>query len=122
MEGGDSPRLSRWHIRPGPALARLPTPDGKRFVTVLAHGSLTVEVYAPRGSDPQQPHTRDEAYVVIAGTGDFVLSGERSAFGPGDVLFAPAGAVHRFERFTEDFATWVFFYGPEGGEVEGPAL
>jgi hypothetical protein len=23
---------------------------------------------------------------------------------------------HRFEDFTEDFATWVVFYGPEGGE------
>ena len=22
-----------------------------------------------------------------------------------------------FEEFTEDFATWVFFYGPEGGEA-----
>lgn len=27
-----------------------------------------------------------------------------------------AQAVHRFEEFSEDFATWVFFYGPEGGE------
>jgi hypothetical protein len=24
--------------------------------------------------------------------------------------------VHRFEDFTEDFSTWVFFYGPVGGE------
>jgi hypothetical protein len=23
---------------------------------------------------------------------------------------------HRFEDFTDDFATWVIFYGPEGGE------
>ena len=29
---------------------------------------------------------------------------------------AAAGEVHRFERFSDDFATWVFFYGPEGGE------
>lgn len=35
---------------------------------------------------------------------------------PGDLLFVPAGVVHRFEEFTDDFATWVMFYGPEGGE------
>jgi len=35
---------------------------------------------------------------------------------PGDLLFVPAGIVHRFEDFTDDFATWVMFYGPEGGE------
>jgi hypothetical protein len=27
-----------------------------------------------------------------------------------------AGKPHRFEDFTDDFGTWVIFYGPEGGE------
>jgi hypothetical protein len=31
-------------------------------------------------------------------------------------LFAPAGLVHRFEEFSDDFATWVVFWGPKGGE------
>ena len=98
------------------ALARLPSPEGKRFATVFKHGSLLVEIYAPRGTDPQQPHTRDEAYIVIQGQGDFVCDETRQPFGPGDFLFAPAGVPHRFEDFSEDFAVWVLFYGPEGGE------
>ncbi len=32
------------------------------------------------------------------------------------MLFVAAGAEHRFEDFTQDFAAWVVFYGPEGGE------
>jgi len=24
---------------------------------------------------------------------------------------------HRFEKFSDDFATWVIFYGKEGGET-----
>lgn len=99
-------------------LAQLPTAEGKRFVTLLEHGSLAVELYAPRGVDPQQPHTRDELYVVAHGTGEFVNGDLREQFGPGDVLFVPAGVVHRFENFTDDFAVWVMFYGPEGGEAE----
>ncbi len=98
------------------ALARLPTPEGKRFTTVLRHGSLLIELYAPRGVDPQKPHTRDEAYVVVTGRGDFVHGSSREPFQPGDVLFAPAGAVHRFENFSDDLVVWVMFYGPEGGE------
>ena len=39
--------------------------------------------------------------------------GVRQPFIPGEVLFVPAGVEHRFEDFTEDFATWVFFFGPE---------
>ena len=61
-------------------------------------------------------NTRDEVYVVISGSGQFVSGDTRRPFGPGEVLFAPAGVAHRFEEFTADFATWVFFYGPEGGE------
>ena len=34
----------------------------------------------------------------------------------GEALFVPAGVEHRFEDFTDDFAAWVVFYGPEGGE------
>lgn len=98
------------------SLALLPGAGGERFAKVLEHESLVVEIYAPRGTDPQQPHTRDELYVVVTGSGHFVNGRERHAFAPGDVLFVPARVVHRFEEFTDDLVVWVVFYGPEGGE------
>jgi mannose-6-phosphate isomerase-like protein (cupin superfamily) len=91
-------------------------PEGRRFVEAFSHGSLVVELYAPVGRDPQSPHDRDEVYFVLSGTGDFTVAGESSPFKAGDALFVPAGAEHRFENFTADFATWVVFYGPTGGE------
>jgi mannose-6-phosphate isomerase-like protein (cupin superfamily) len=110
-------------VTPADALAKIPGLDGKRFARVFAHGTLEVEFYAPRDHDPQQPHTRDEIYVVVAGRGTFVNSKERHRFAPGDFFFVPAGVAHRFEGFTDDLALWVFFYGPEGGEAgkAGPA-
>ena len=98
------------------ALAAVPAPDGKRFRELFRHGSLAVEIYRPVGTDPQSPHTRDELYVVLSGEGWFVNGAERHRFAAGDVLFVPAGVVHRFEDFGDDFSTWVVFYGPEGGE------
>jgi len=99
---------------PGPRTSNWP--DGERFVEAFARGSLVVELYAPDGVDPQKPHTRDEVYFVVSGTGDFVIAGERRQFAAGDALFVAAGVVHRFENFSADFVTWVVFYGPEGGE------
>ena len=61
------------------ALERLPGPEGQRFATVFNHGSLLVEIYAPRGTDPQQPHTRDEIYFVAAGTGEYVCGETRQS-------------------------------------------
>ena len=101
------------------ALARLPGPEGKPFAAVFKHGTLLVEIFAPRGVDTQQPHSRDEIYVVIKGSGEFLCGDTRSAFGPGDFIFAAAGTVHRFESFSEDLTVWVMFYGPEGGESDG---
>ena len=111
---GESRRITR-----DEAAAMVPTAAGRRDVAVFAHGTLVVEYYAPAGVDRQTPHARDELYVVLSGTGWFVNGDERHPFAPGDVLFVPAGTVHRFEDFTEDFATWVMFYGPDGGEREG---
>jgi len=99
------------------ALAKLPGLEGQRFATIYEHGTLLVEIYAPRGVDPQKPHTRDEIYVIISGTGIFLNGEVRRPFEPGEVLFVPAGVEHHFEEFTPDFATWVFFYGPAGGEA-----
>lgn len=91
-------------------------PDGKKFLTLFQHGTMSVEIYEPKKEDLQQPHRQDELYVVISGTGTFYNNGRRHPFVPGDVLFVPAGVEHRFEDFSEDFKTWVIFYGGDGGE------
>jgi len=110
--------MSAIHLRLADAERRLPTPDGKRFVELYHHGSLDVELYAPRGSDPQEPHSRDEIYVVAKGTGTFWDGEQRTQFQPGDLLFVAANRSHRFENFSDDLAVWVMFYGPEGGEKD----
>jgi mannose-6-phosphate isomerase-like protein (cupin superfamily) len=91
---------------------------GNLFTEVFKHGSLVAEIYKPQKIDNQQPHDRDEIYVVVSGTGTFINGEKTWHFKPGDFLFVPAGVEHRFVDFTEDFATWVFFYGPLGGEKE----
>jgi mannose-6-phosphate isomerase-like protein (cupin superfamily) len=102
-------------VRLGEALAAVEA-STERLATLFRHGTLEVEFYAPKGTDPQKPHERDEVYVIARGTGVFRCHGRREPFGPGDFLFAPAGMEHGFEEFSEDFGAWVLFYGPKGGE------
>jgi mannose-6-phosphate isomerase-like protein (cupin superfamily) len=116
LHGREAP-MSEPPCRFAAAAARAaPLQAGRASALLLAHGSLELRWYAPRGVDAQTPHTRDEVYVVASGAGWFVRGGERVAFSAGDALFVRAGVAHRFEDFSEDFATWVMFYGPEGGE------
>ena len=54
------------------AIAQLPKPPAEQYVIVYGHGTFRPGLYAPRGVDDQTPHTRDEAYVVVKGSGQFV--------------------------------------------------
>jgi len=89
--------------------------DGE-YGVLLRHGTLELGYYAPPGRDAQTPHEQDEIYIVQSGSGMFCLGDSRQPFETGEALFVPAGTVHRFEDFTSDFAAWVVFYGPPGGE------
>lgn len=103
-------------INPKKALQKL-AHQNSPFLELFSHGTLSVEMYKPETLDLQLPHARDEVYAVVAGTGQFLNGKDRTTFAPGDFLFVPAGVEHRFENFSEDFSTWVNFYGPEGGEA-----
>ncbi|MBT8300999.1 MAG: cupin domain-containing protein [Maribacter sp.] len=102
-------------INKNQALAQLSL-NGSPFKTLFEYGTLSVEIYKPEEIDLQQPHERDEVYIIIAGSGEFLNDGQRTTFEQGDFLFVPAGIEHRFENFSADFSTWVIFYGPDGGE------
>ena len=93
-------------------LARGDTP----FFKGLEHGTMEVELYRPVGKDHQTPHARDELYIIRSGTSDFLRGEDRVSVAVGDAIFVPAQMEHRFVDFSDDFDTWVVFWGPAGGE------
>ena len=103
-------------LSPAECAAQLPA---DRYFVAIERGQLEVGLYAPEGTDPQQPHGRDECYVILEGEGRFRMGDETVSFRPGDFLFVPAGVPHRFLDFGDSFKAWVVFYGPDGGEEIG---
>ncbi len=85
--------------------------SGERYGILLQQDGIEIGFYAPRGTDPQSPHDRDEVYVIQAGNGVFMLGDIEQPFETGDVLFVPAGTPHRFKDFSDDFGAWVVFTG-----------
>ncbi|MBP9196866.1 MAG: DinB family protein [Saprospiraceae bacterium] len=94
--------------------ATLPNPH---FVEVLQYADMEVEFYKPDGNDLQKPHLKDEVYVIISGHGNFYVNGHILPFRANDILFVKAGDEHRFIDFTDDFSTWVIFYGVRNGII-----
>ena len=90
----------------------------------IVNGKIVVEAELDTGAaarrlrtDVAEVYGHQSDVVVVQGSGRFRNGEAVHPFGPGDLLFVPAGVVHRFEDFTDDLAVWVVFYGPEGGEV-----
>jgi mannose-6-phosphate isomerase-like protein (cupin superfamily) len=104
------------------ALRRLPGEatdtysGGAPFVTLMAGGSMSVKVFAPKDQDRQQPHAQDELYFIHRGTARLMIGSQGFDCASGDAFFVATGLEHRFEDFSDDFVTWVVFYGPHGGE------
>lgn len=105
-----------------PLLAQLPRspsdrwPAGEPFVRALVHGSMSVELFAPNELDRQKPHAQDELYFIQRGNATLTIDAVAHSCASGDVFFVAAGQDHRFTDFSHDFATWVVFWGPQGGE------
>lgn len=105
-----------WHSSLTAILKEIPGKEGERFFYPIRNGSMRVGIYAPRGEDTQSPHEQDEIYIIHTGTGEFEKERQTISFAPGDVLFVKAKERHRFKNFSDDFQTWVIFWGPKGGE------
>jgi mannose-6-phosphate isomerase-like protein (cupin superfamily) len=72
--------------------------------------SLELGVYVLVAPDPddQEPHDRDEVYVVLEGEGVLTVEGEDQRLGPGDAAFVAAGDDHRFSGY-ERLVLFVLF-------------
>jgi mannose-6-phosphate isomerase-like protein (cupin superfamily) len=73
---------------------------------------MEVGVYVLVAPEPdrQQPHERDELYVVLEGRGALEIEGERVDLKEGQASFVPAGAEHRFVGY-EGLSVLVIFAG-----------
>jgi mannose-6-phosphate isomerase-like protein (cupin superfamily) len=97
-------------------LARLPLPANQKWkegvwdLEPFEKAGVKLVFFAPRGTDYQTSHDEDEFYFIVRGSGDIVIAGEGHRFCAGDVFFVEANVEHRFENFTEDFATWAIFF------------
>jgi mannose-6-phosphate isomerase-like protein (cupin superfamily) len=104
-----------WSHSLAEAIAHMPVDKTKaQWVEVLRRTGMTVGLYAPGDIDKQGPHGRDELYFVVSGNGTFRRDDQHRRFGPGDMLYVPAGMRHAFEDYSDDLMLWVVFC--DGGE------
>jgi mannose-6-phosphate isomerase-like protein (cupin superfamily) len=66
-------------------------------------------VLHPGEKDTQEPHSADELYYVIEGTGFIELGKTNKPVKKGSIIFVPAGLHHRFYGNKEDLVVLYMF-------------
>jgi len=86
---------------------------GRLYHEFLSVPDLSAGLYVldAGATDPQSPHTEDEAYVVMSGKARVFVGGEVRPVEAGSVVFVGAGVEHRFLDIEERLVLLVFF-GP----------
>jgi mannose-6-phosphate isomerase-like protein (cupin superfamily) len=94
--------------------------SGRPYLEFLTVPDLSVGLYvlAPGEPDLQQPHTEDEVYYVVSGSGRITVGDEVRDVRPGSIVFVAATVPHRFHDITEELNLLVAF-GPAEGSRAG---
>lgn len=85
--------------------------SGRLYHEFLRAPALSAGVYqlAAGADDPQQPHTEDELYYVVAGRARIRVGDEDAPVEAGSLVFVAANVEHRFHTIAEDLTVLVLF-------------
>ena len=89
----------------------------KPYLEFLRVPAMSAGLYVLQAgaSDKQKPHAEDEIYYVLRGKARMRVSDDQFEVAPGQIIFVPARADHRFFEITEELALLVFFAPAESG-------
>lgn len=85
--------------------------SGQLYHEFLRVPALSAGVYqlAAGADDPQQPHTEDELYYIVAGRARIRVADDDAPVEAGSLVFVAANVEHRFHTIVEDLTVLVFF-------------
>ena len=93
---------------------------GRSYHEFLVRPALSAGIYhlAAGEADRQNPHTEDEVYYVLNGSGEITIDGTVQPVAPGDFIYVAAGVEHRFHDYPEGITLLVVF-APARGSAGG---
>ena len=84
---------------------------GKLYLEFLKVPDLSMGIYELKAgaTDPQKPHSEDEAYYVVKGKAQVTVAEETRPVQTGSVVYVAKNIAHRFHSIEEDLTVLVFF-------------
>jgi len=105
---------AEWNI---PQMGNEQTAQWNEFFSIP---SMSMGIYKLKAgdTDPQSPHTEDEAYYIVSGKAKIQVDDASYDCHAGKVIFVRKHVPHKFIEIEEDLTILVFFAPAEGSQAE----
>jgi mannose-6-phosphate isomerase-like protein (cupin superfamily) len=92
-------------------IADLDASTGEYFMNIFKSKGLEMGILRLREgeTDTQEPHSVDEVYFIVEGTGHIEIEEKTNPVNPADFIFVPANIHHRFVVGNKDLVVLYFF-------------
>ncbi|MFO7926498.1 MAG: cupin domain-containing protein [Halobacteriota archaeon] len=100
------------HVSTGELITELENED-IQHAEVLDKESVFIEIGRYPTSSPKNPHTEDEIYYIISGSGMIRVGDETYEVEAGDVVFVDQGIEHDFFNIDEEITALTIFVGSD---------
>lgn len=87
--------------------------EDRSYREVLSKDSMGVELAHYPNPEPKNPHSEDELYYIISGSGMARVGEETYAIGEGDVVFVEQGVEHDFLDIEDEITALTVFASAE---------
>lgn len=102
-------------------LEQLRKQRGKAYLEFLRVPSMSMGLYVLEAgaTDPQNPHTEDEVYVVTNGKAKLRVANDVHEVNAGSIVYVDANVEHKFFDIEERLEVLVFFAPAEYSNAAG---
>ncbi|QGX96612.1 cupin domain-containing protein [Haloplanus rallus] len=87
--------------------------EDAQVAEVLSKESVTIEVGKYPTASPKNPHTENEVYYIISGSGMIRIGDKTHSVESGDVVFVEQGLEHDFFNIDEEITALTIFVGSD---------
>jgi mannose-6-phosphate isomerase-like protein (cupin superfamily) len=100
------------HVSTEEVITELKEEDAQ-VAEVFSKESVTVEIGKYPTSSPKNPHTENEVYYIISGSGMIRVGDKTYSIESGDVIFVEQGLEHDFFNIDEEITALIIFVGSD---------
>lgn len=80
--------------------------EKKTYASLMDNPSMGVGFFVPKANMSTKKASKDQVFMILTGSGEFILNKVKSKFETGDALSVKEGQMYQFINYSSDLKAW----------------